>query len=542
MRNCTFWCFTSLLSFFFVAPQALLSQDLKLEKLSDAINTPDYDEICPVVSRDGSLLFFTRVGYPEFRKSLVLEGEDVADDEHYDFYLRDVFSRIAGRSISDPVRSSFNQDVWMSQAVDSLFDEVVHPDTPLNNALPNSICAITPVSGEYIVVNQFFEEGGMQKGFSLVRFMSDGSWTFPEPIHIKNYDTFSDGVNLTMSKDGKVLILSLNRSDSKGSNDLYVSFRTGPGQYSEPKNIGSDINTQFRETTPSLSDDMQVIYFSSNRHGRGGNDIYFSRRLSDDWTKWGLPRRFISPINSASDDSQSYFNAATGYLYFTSRRDGSSDIFRVQIRQPEPVKEVIVHGKVVNSETGEPIGAEVLRASVFGGEFRPFLKTGDGQFSFQVPVGTALQLKARKSGFLSHRAAIQITPDFYAQHNELVILLDPAQREKKITLNPIYFQRSTSSILKKSFPELNKLANIMLDYPYLCIRIEGHTDNQGTKQSLVKLSKERTQSVKDFLAEKGVRPERVGTHGFGGDRPVNDNGSEEKREQNRRVEVKITRF
>jgi len=60
-----------------------------------------------------------------------------------------------------------------------------------------------------------------------------------------------------------------------------MSTRTGDFSWSEPLNLGSDINTQYRETTPYLTIDKSTLYFSSNRPGgMGGNDIYFSKRIN----------------------------------------------------------------------------------------------------------------------------------------------------------------------------------------------------------------------------------------------------------------------
>ena len=109
---------------------------------------------------------------------------------------------------------------------------LVHPPTPLNNALPNSVCSLTPEGNAFIVVNQFPKDGGMNKGFSLVRQQADGTWSYPEPIDIEDYNITSSAISLTMSNDGQVLILSLPQSTGSSDNDLFISFKvfTGPTQ------------------------------------------------------------------------------------------------------------------------------------------------------------------------------------------------------------------------------------------------------------------------------------------------------------------------
>jgi outer membrane protein OmpA-like peptidoglycan-associated protein len=515
------------------------AQDIVLEKLDSNINSSGYDEISPVISWDGRQLFFTRVGYHEFDRTLLLEGEDVhrSAPEHYDFYLRDVYSRIAGQPIGSPASSSFNQDVWIALSENDTFRSVVHPAYPLNNALPNSVCSLTPSLREYIVLNQFFPEGGMEKGFSLVRWSGDSVWTFPQPIDIENYYTNSQGVSLTMSSDGEVLLLSLQRDSSVGDNDLYVSFRCDERLYSKPLSLGTDINSHYRETTPTLSADKHVLYFSSNR--MGSNDIYFSRRLDESWTRWSRPMRFRSPINSDSDDSQPYFNQLTGYLYFSSRRDGSSDIFRARIAEPEKV-EVVIRGRVLNSKTLLPEPAKIYGGSASRQHYEFTMNSKDGRFSFTASSGSDFRVEAFKAGFIGHAEVVSLSENFYRREYDITLYLDPIEVEGKITLKPVYFVRSKDFILPQSYGELDHLVGILKDHLELSIAIEGHTDSQGTRSSLQKLSEERAQAVRKYLIEHEVAAERIVARGFGADRPVNDNSTESLRAKNRRVEVKIT--
>ncbi|MEM9824687.1 MAG: hypothetical protein AAF985_26605, partial [Bacteroidota bacterium] len=321
-----------------------------VEKLSSTINTPTYDEISPVVSLDGKTIYFTRVAYPEYVRTLVEKGKDLSTTwpkAKFDAYLCSIFTKIARRTVNDPIRSSFNQDIWIAQSFNEEFDQIVHPGYPLNNAMPNSVSALTPSGNELVIINQFEKEGGMKKGFSIVRDMGDGQWSFPEAIGIEDYYNSGSDVSITTSSDGRVLILSMERHDSRGKNDLYVSFKTDRGTWSSPENMGRNVNTNGREITPFLSEDGKNLFFS--RSG-DGNDIYMCTRKGDSFKKWSKPRRLISPVNSKSDESQPYFNSATGYLYFTSNRDGSSDIFRVKIAPAIP-RFVTVRGKILNTKT-----------------------------------------------------------------------------------------------------------------------------------------------------------------------------------------------
>lgn len=519
------------------------AQEIVVEKLPSPINSIGFDEISPVVSWDGKTIFFTRVSYPDFKKSLVIDGNDLSmsmDSVRYTSQLSQVYSQIAGYEISDPQRSSFNQDVWIAIFQNEALDYLIHPDPPLNNALPNAICSLTPDTKEFVILNQFFEDGGMDQGFSVIRWESPTKWSFPTPLHIDGYYTQSEGVSLDMSADGSVLILSLQRADSYGQNDLYVAFRKADNRFGEPINLGKEINTFLRETTPKLSPDKAVLYFSSNRDGN--NDIFFSRRLDSTWQRWSEVRKFRAPVNSEADDSQPFFNANTGYLYFTSKRDGSSDIFRAKIAEPI-LAETQIKGKVLNSRTMQPEAASVFVKPIDNRERRTFhAETKNGDFAVAVASGLDYRVEANSRGFICNPVTVNASSEYYRSAFDVTILLDPIEEESKISLRPILFRQSTPILLESSLTELRHLLTVMRTYPSLKILIEGHTDNQGPKSELKRLSIARTEMIKNYLTENGISAERIETAGFGGERPVNDNSTEALRAANRRVEIRITRI
>jgi len=421
------------------------------------------------------------------------------------------------------------------------FVRLSHPDTPLNNALPNALGAVMPEPGHFITINQFPKQGGLEKGFSHTRRKSNGGFTPPEPITIDNYHTSGDGVGVTLSEDGEIMILSLERSGGFGMTDLYVSRRIDSLRWSAPINLGKGINTNFRESTPSLSEDKKTLYFSSNRWGRGGNDIYFCRRVDTSWHNWSLARRFKPPISSERDDSQPYFNEATGYLYLTSNRDGTSDIYRVRIQEPKPL-DILVIGRVKHARTGELMDADVLVNSqgVMGED--TMLVTEKGLFEFRITSLRDLSMSAEKEGFIGHVERLNIRSQSYSNSYEVEILLDPQEKGGTITLDPIFFQQSLAKIKKQSLPQLERLRDVLNKYPNIYVRIEGHTDSNGKQASLDKLSRERAESIRAYLVRNGIDPVRVQARGVGDRKPIASNETKEGRETNRRVEVIITRI
>ena len=521
---------------------------IEIEKLPYPVNTDEYDEISPVVSKDGRTLYYTRTGSPDFVRSLVVDGGDAADtlsDGAYEALLRRVYGLLAkGRPVSGELhRSRFNQDIWVAEMdADGEVLDVAHPGPPLNNALPNALAARMPETNHYVTINQFPREGGMEAGFSHVHQRPDGTWTYPEPLTIEDYYTDGEGVGMTLSDDGEVMILSLERAAGLGEADLYLARRIDSVTWSQPISLGPGVNSPARESTPSLSEDKKTLYFSSNRVGRGGNDVYFSRRLDSTWANWSPARRFVPPITSGLDDSQPFFNEATGYLYLASRRDGSSDIFRVRIQPPRPI-DLLVIGRVRDMRTKELLDAEV-RVHPRGSKHEDTtLATNKRQFfEYRIRDLRDLEFYASKDGYLGQGATVRIGRDGEVPVYEVDIYLDRAEPGGRISLDPIYFEQSIAKVKEESIPQLEHLKGVLKANPNVFIRIEGHTDNRGKPASLERLSRERAEAIRDYLLANGIDRRRVTAAGFGPTRPVADNATAEGRVANRRVEVVITRI
>ena len=538
------YCKLFSLLFLVACSPSLCGQNYEIEKLNNNINTKHFNEIGPVISKNGKTIFFTREGFPVFNRTLIENDRDLYNTLSINAYkekLADVYSSMAGKPIKDPVFSPFNQDVWQAESRSGNFDRVSHLRFPINNAFPNHVCSITDDEQTIILINQFPRKGGIKPGFSISTKNAKGGWSYPKPIIIENLNSTQVDVSLSMSGDGEILIVSVWRKDSYGGSDLYACFRKGSDRWSEPLHLGPAVNSPYKETTPQLSDDGKTLFYSSDRSGSiGGNDIYMVYRLDDSWKNWTAPKRFIAPINSKYDDSQPYFVRSTGYLYFTSKRSGSSDIYRVKIAPPQS-DEVKVVGNILNSQTRRPEKAKVFLRSEKSGIYQDTYVATDGKYEIVVPKGQSYQIIAKKKGYVGEPQKVSFKKShYYFKDHYLNLSLKPLSVGDKIELNAIYFKQSTAILLSKSYQELSALADVMDAHPELVISIEGHTDNVGTQNSLQKLSEDRARVIKEFLVDsKGINPARIKTFGLGASRPLNNNSTEALRQQNRRVEIKV---
>ncbi len=554
---------------------SVLSAQGSIEKLPSGINTDAYDETSPVLSQNGDMLFFTRTADPDFEPSLFdHDGQFTANklDTGYLDLLSTIYTEIAGKPIDNPLTSVYNQDIWFVPLNDDQIGVPVHPGYPLNNALPNSLVSVGPKPNEYIILNQFSEDGGMYAGFSRIVFEKDGSSLFPRPMHIYQFQTTGSDIDLTMTPDGQVLVISMNRADALGMNDLYVSFYLRDNVWSAPMSMGTTLNTPYQESTPHISPDKRFLYFSSNRPGGpGGQDIYMAERLNFSWAKWTTPVPLKDGINTVADESQPYFDADNTYLYFTSKKDGTSDIYRQrQAPRPKLNKPLFVRGKIINSSTGKPVHSELLWGQKSSNEYLEYFNTYTGEFEVSLTEYEPYKFQPRKVNHKSNQ--IIIDPVALEKQGidtlDLVLYLEPktgvitAQQEPKsekpkyysskqdnpvikeemITFYNINFVKGESTILSSSRSALQFLHQQMADHPHMEILIEGHTDNVGDEMALMDLSLDRARAIRNYLLFQGISKERMRIVGKGATEALFPNRTEKDRQKNRRVEVMMINY
>lgn len=490
------------------------------ENLGAGINTK-YEELHPVISPDGKTMYFVRDDYP--------------------------------RNIGDPNTN----DIWVSKFNGNTWGRAFNIERPINNDGNNAVIAVTPDNNRLILkarYTAFGEELG--SGFSYSTKNNDGTWSIPKNIDVDNYYNDGDYSSFALSTDLQVLILDIERSDNTyGQNDLYVSFRNSDGTYSEPKNLGNVVNTADEEGTPFLAADGRTLYFSSYGHaGYGSSDIFVTKRLDNTWTNWTTPLNLGPGINT--DDWDAYFtlDASGEYAYLVSSANGygEEDIFRIKLQeelQPDPV--VIIYGKVLDKKTNLPLSSDIKYDDFLTNEeIGVAISNGqDGTYKIVLPCGKKYGFFAQKSGYFALSDNIDLTNITEYTEIERDLYLVPIQQNNdnnntqpannKIVLNNIFFQRGKAELLPTSYPELDRLVQMMNDNSDLEIEIQGHTNNVGDHDLLVELSEQRAVNVKNYLIQKGISANRISTKGYGPDNPIADNSTQDGRTINQRVEFLI---
>jgi outer membrane protein OmpA-like peptidoglycan-associated protein len=104
----------------------------------------------------------------------------------------------------------------------------------------------------------------------------------------------------------------------------------------------------------------------------------------------------------------------------------------------------------------------------------------------------------------------------------------------------VLFDVNSAALKPGAYAEIDRVAQVLVQYPQTTIQIAGHTDSTGSEVYNQQLSERRAMSVQNALANQGVAPSRMHTIGFGESQPVADNTTESGRQLNRRVVVTIT--
>lgn len=488
-----------------------VNPDINIEKLGSQVNS-QYKELRPLLSPDGNTLFFSRRNHPQ---------------------------NVGG--VND------KEDIWFSERnlESGEWTEAKNIGAPLNNEGPNFISSITPDGNTMLLLlgNRYEKKGKMRAGVSM-SYKDGDTWTDPINLEIDNDYNFSDQANFYMAQSRKTLLMSVQREDTRGDRDLYVSFLKDNGDWTEPKNLGDILNTAGTESSPFLAADDRTLYFSSNGfRGYGSADIYVTRRLDDTWTNWSEPENLGPNINSEGDDL--FFNIPlTGDAAYYSRgaSDADVDIYQLELPvfyKPSPV--VVVKGKVYNAKTNEPIGGtrifyERLSDGVEVGIAR---SESSGDYQIILPYGERYGYLAEKDGFVAISANINLSEEQEYKEITQDLYLVPIGPGVDITLNNIFFDFDKATLRNESYPELNRLLEFMNQYPEIKIRIEGHTDNVGTDEYNKGLSQRRANAVGRFLKVNGIAESRLVVVGMGESDPVATNDTDEGRQRNRRVQFEI---
>ena len=317
-----------------------------------SLNSPQSD-FAPIVSPDGQLLFFT----------------------------------------SDRPGGFGGQDVWMSELKDGQWSAPKNLGAGINDQYNQGVdCYISDHGKEYLYLTECQSPEGMGLCDIFVsEKQADGSWgkakDLPAPINTKYSDanaTFDYANNIlyfVSTRPGGMVGEGPKKIADEASYDIWMAVRNSDGSYGEPKNLGAPINTSGWEGVAFFHTADQTLYFSSNGHGgKGGSDIFKSKRNADGTFAEPVP---VEYVNTEANDMYLSIPAMGDVAYLSSTTGGGSgqeDIYRIPLSFMLSPEVLAVRSlKIPTAPPVAKVGAEVLDTVYFSFDHSFVLDTEVGK-------------------------------------------------------------------------------------------------------------------------------------------------------------------
>jgi outer membrane protein OmpA-like peptidoglycan-associated protein len=522
----------------------------ELEKLDQLSSSADDQN--PILSPDGNTMYFVRKNHP---------------------------ANTGGTS--DP------GDIWVSERqMDGSWGDPANLKA-LNNERFNGIIGFADGGNQVYLHGHYLDDDKKPTSQGISVSNRQGSnWSEPRAVKIPYFYNKSDHMSGSLHMSGQVMLLSLQSYDSRGAEDLYVLFKKADGSWSEPNNLGKDINTPYQEMTPFLAADGKTLYFASNGYETfGSRDIFSSVRLDDSWESWSNPKNLGARVNTEGTELYYYLPPGSDYAFLSSTQnsEGLGDINRLRINPEEeqieeepialspelnpvvtteseedpapiniitPLPEeeeastemVSIQGQVLNERSQEPVAASVIFLGLKEQDSVLVNTTEDGNYSLSLSADNDYQLIVEGEGYIRKRNTILLSQQAPIDNSDVVVrnfALTPIEVGITVNLEDVLFDRGTAEMLSGSTETLDEVALFLRKNPEIEIEVAGHTDNRGRPDLNLILSQERAEAVKRYLVEQGIAAGRIQEKGYGGTKPIASNAIEEERRKNRRVEFTI---
>jgi outer membrane protein OmpA-like peptidoglycan-associated protein len=432
---------------------------------------------------------------------------------------------------------TFNEDLFFTTKVDSFWTAAEPFKTVNTRYNEGSACLSLDGKKLYFARCNSPDSYGNCDIFSA-ELKPDSTWG-----NVRNLGKNVNGVawdsHPSLSHSGDTLFFASDRIGGFGMSDIYYSVKDKDGNWQKAQNVGPIINTRGHEVSPFFHHKFNVLYFSSNGQplNFGDFDIYKAYRTKN---AWGEPKNIGPLVNGPGTEYYFTIDSQSSTLYYA--RSDAQDISNLDLHsfpvpmeaQPEAI--VTLKGSLINSETKKPFKGIVSIIDLDKGvEVAPKFIRPDGSFDFKLINKRNYLLIIQGDDFFR-------IEEVFFMDGDMEINKETEPIESKIAFKSLEFENGKADILPAMHQDLSKLANFMLDHPKFKLNISGHTDSQGKEESNLRLSQARADAIKAYLVyEFKIESQRIDAHGYGSEKPIVDESTDDARKLNRRVEFNITK-
>jgi outer membrane protein OmpA-like peptidoglycan-associated protein len=408
----------------------------------------------------------------------------------------------------------------------------------------------------YFTRNNFLDgkKGKDGNDITLVKIykatLENNKWTNVTelPFSSNNYST----AHPALSPDEKTLYFASDMPGTLGQSDLFKVTINDDGSFGPAQNLGNTINTEGKETFPFLTDENDIYFASDGHPGLGGLDIFVAK-INKDGT-FNEVQNIGMDANSSKDDFAFLIDTKSRRGFFSSNRDGGQgydDIYKF-LENRKLICEQLLYGEITDFTTGEVLPN--AKVSLFDDTLN-LVGTADsdekGNYSMAVECGKRYSVRASKEDYTTKEQIIAISKENGKTH--LPFALEKATCKvvvgddlgKCFGIKMIYFDFDKSNIRTEAALDLEKILDVLIQFPAMKLDIRSHTDSRGTSQYNASLSDRRAQSTLKWLTKNGVKSNRLTAKGYGESQLINKcvdgvECTEEEHQLNRRSEFIIT--
>lgn len=336
----------------------------------------------------------------------------------------------------------------------------------------------------------------------------------------------------------KVFYFASAGHESYGGVDLFV-VNTDGTTFSQPKNLGYPINTSADELSFVVNKEGSVMYLTSDRiAGAGGRDIYTVLLVGANYDDYPL----ANYDNSLYEGSDIYNKDNTpDYLlnYMTTNDYPATETSEARAGGVVIIKTVDEDGNIVASSDVNVETYPVDEEHTADTKVSTIKKvTNDkGETLIILPELTYSDLVAQKEGYIQAEDTLMVESNYVEL--EKVLVLRKLIAGKIIVLKNVFFDYDKYTLRSASLAELEKVLQLMEEYPNMELDVWGHTDIKGSDSYNKTLSMNRAKVVYNWLINQGISKNRLSYDGFGYHKPIATNDTDEGRQLNRRTELHI---
>jgi outer membrane protein OmpA-like peptidoglycan-associated protein/Tol biopolymer transport system component len=439
-----------------------------------------------------------------------------------------------------------NEDFFISRKNAGQWTDPLPLSAKINTSKYNEGAqSITP-DGRYLFFTGCNRPDGLGRCDIYVSHKEGNDWGEPFNLGAPVNSIYWDS-QPAISPDGSTLYFVSNRPGGHGGYDLWKSHLKDDGYWSEPENLGPEINTPYDEQTPFIHPDGQTLYFSSDGWpGFGNKDIFLSRM--DSKGKWQHPENLGYPINTFNEETGLIVTPDSKSALFSSNLKGGygdMDIYQFDLPENKRPKAVTyVKGIVKDKKTGTFLEAkiQVVNLNDKHNVFNDYTSKANGEFLAVMPIGSNYAFNATADGYAFYSENYQLSEAPTNEPFQILIELEKLQLGQQVVMKNIFFNTNEYLLLPGSLTEIETLTRLLDNNKSLCIEIQGHTDNVGSDVQNKKLSVNRAKVVYDHLIANKIDANRLSYNGYGETKPVAANDTEAHRQLNRRTSFVITKL